>query len=118
MRGTFAVLILFLAACASGNKNSRGPAPQPVRLCVQNETEAYGAIVAHAGSTRIDVMPGAETCKPILMAAAAISLTAYTTGGGAHGPLTFATRLLPGTVRCWRWRLTELPGASNDLQPC
>ena len=119
MRGTLAGLVLFLAACGSaGHRQARGPAPEPVRLCVRNETGAYGAIVAHAGGTRIDVMPGDETCKPVLLAASSIVLTAYTTGGGANGPLHYTARLLPGNAKCWRWRLTDFEGSANDLVPC
>lgn len=113
-----AFLLLTLAACAARPGDENRPAPEPLRLCVENATAAYGAITARAGLVRFDVMPGERVCKALIATGAAIDLRARTIGGGARGPLRYAERLQPGVSRCWRWRLTDSPASSLDLVPC
>lgn len=121
IRSTAAVLLL-LTACASlgrGNDEEEDEAPpEPLTLCVQNETVAHGNIVARAALVRFDVMPGAEVCKRVLASGPAIGLQASTTGGGLAGRQSYAARLDTGGSRCWRWTLTDSPASAVDLMPC
>lgn len=118
MKQLYAFLLLSLAACAARNGDEDQPAPEPLRLCVENATAAHGAITARAGLVRFDVMPGERVCKPLIATGASIALQARTIGGGARGPLRYAERLQPGGSRCWRWRLTDSATSSMDLMPC
>jgi hypothetical protein len=118
MKRLSTVLLLSLAACAAREGDENQPAPEPLRLCVENATAAYGALTARAGLVRFDVMPGEQVCKPVIATGAAIELRAQTIGGGARGPLRYTERLQPGGSRCWRWRLTDSPASSIDLVPC
>lgn len=118
MKRLHAFLLLSLAACAAREGDENNPAPEPLRLCVENATAAYGALTARAGLTRFDVLPGERVCKPIILTGGSIPLQARTIGGGASGPLSYAERLLPGGSRCWRWRLTDSPASAVDLMPC
>jgi hypothetical protein len=111
--------LLLAAACRAGKPGDpANPAPEPVRLCVRNENVAYGNVLAYAGQTRFDVMPGHQVCKVVRGNAMGISLRATTTSGGAHGPRYSRTRLQMNAERCWQWRLTAAPGPSGDLTPC
>lgn len=120
MKRVTASLLLILAACATGRQGDDGdnPPPEPLRLCVENATAAYGNIIARAGLVRFDVMPGQRVCKPVIVTGSALPLRASTTGGGTAGPLSYAERLLPGGSGCWRWRLTDSPASAVDLMPC
>jgi hypothetical protein len=112
-----AVLLLFLAACG-GFRSEGEPNPDALRLCIQNQTAAYGSITARAGLVRYHVQPGEEVCKSITgHGGGSLVLRASTIGGGASGPLSYATTL-HGWRGCWRWRLTDAPGSANDLMPC
>lgn len=111
------VLPLVLAACGA-LRQSGGPAPETLRLCVQNAAEGYGNIVAHAGMVRFDVQPGREVCKPLPGTGPSVQLRAATTGGGSSGPLTYATTLQVGGNYCWRWRLGSTRSSAIDLLPC
>ncbi|HET7459691.1 MAG TPA: hypothetical protein VFJ82_00530 [Longimicrobium sp.] len=117
MRRIVAAVLLVLPACKPQQPGG-GPAPRPLRLCVQNETVAYGNVIAYAGPVRFDVMPGREVCKRLAEPGPFVQLRANTTSGGAHGPLSYAARLQVGATRCWAWRLTEAPGGAGDLSPC
>jgi hypothetical protein len=121
IRSTAAVLLL-LTACASlgrGNDEEEDEAPpEPLTLCVQNETVAHGNIVARAELVRFDVMPGSEVCKRVLASGPAIGLQASTTGGGLAGRQSYSARLDTGGSRCWRWTLTDSPASAVDLMPC
>jgi len=117
MRQIVAAALLALPACKPQQPGA-GPAPQSVRLCVQNETVAYGNVIAYAGPVRFEVMPGREVCKQLSERGPFVQLRAVTTAGSAHGPLSFAARLQVDATRCWAWRLTEGPGGSGDLSPC
>ena len=121
IRSTAAVLLL-LTACASlgrGNDEEEDEAPpEPLTLCVQNETVAHGNIIARAALVRFDVMPGSEVCKALLATGPAIGLQASTTGGGLAGRQSYTARLDAGGSRCWRWRLTDSPASAVDLMPC
>jgi hypothetical protein len=117
MRRIVAAALLALPACAPRQPGG-GPAPRPMRLCVQNETVAYGNVIAYAGPVRFEVMPGRQECKPVPGRGPFVQLRATTTAGGAHGPLTYAARLQVDDTRCWAWRLTEVPGGAGDLSPC
>ena len=115
----FVALALLLAACKHGRPDDpTAPAPRPVQLCVQNETVAYGNVIAYAGQTRYDVMSGHQVCKPIRGPAPYMALRATTTSGGANGPRYFRARLQMNGERCWQWRLTDAPSSAADLQPC
>lgn len=119
-RSTAAVLLV-LTACASpgrGNGEEDEAPPEPLTLCVQNETVAHGNIVARAALVRFDVMPGSEVCKRVLASGPAIGLQASTTGGGLAGRQSYSARLDTGGSRCWRWRLTDSPASAVDLMPC
>ncbi|HEX8905585.1 MAG TPA: hypothetical protein VF771_12115 [Longimicrobiaceae bacterium] len=118
-----AVAVLFLAAACKTVPQREGGGPrstaaEPLRLCVQNQTVAYGNVVAHAGTVRFDVMSGEEVCKRVPGTQPTMVLRAVTSAGGATGPLTFATTLQPGVSRCWTWRLTDAPGNVGELLPC
>lgn len=112
------VPLLCLAACGPFFKPSDEPHEPSLTLCVQNETVAYGNIVARAGMVRFDVMPGQEVCKPLIGTGGYVSLRASTTGGGASGPRHYEQRMPIGGFRCWRWRLTDSPASAADLGPC
>lgn len=118
MKRILAFLLLSLAACAAREGDEDGPAPEPLRLCVENATAAYGALTARAGLVRFDVLPGERVCKPVILTGGSIPLQARTIGGGAAGPQTYAERLQPGGSRCWRWRLSDSPASAVDLMPC
>ena len=117
-RATVSLLLLTAACGGSLPRGAQNAAAQPLRVCVQNETVAYGNIVAYAGMTRYDVMSGREVCKRVIASEPTIVLRAQTTAGGAAGPLSYSTRLQPGISSCWRWRLTDSPASSGDLLPC
>lgn len=117
MRRIVAAALLALPACAPRQPGA-GPAPRPMRVCVQNETVAYGNVIAYAGPVRFDVMPGREVCRQLSERGPFVQLRAVTTAGGAHGPLRFAARLQVDATRCWAWRLTDAPGGTGDLSPC
>lgn len=89
--------------------------PSGLTLCVQNETVGYSNVIARAGPTRFDVLPGREVCKRLNTSQAGIVLQAQTTGGGASGPLAFRSRL-PSPFGCWRWRLDN--SRVGTLTPC
>jgi hypothetical protein len=112
------VLVLFLTAACAALRRDVPAGSQSTRLCVSNGTVGYGAIVAHADIVRFDVMPGQEVCKQVPAASTQLSLRAATTGGGAAGPLTYATTIQTGTGGCWRWRLTDSRSSSVDVTPC
>lgn len=121
MKRYTALLLFCLTACwpfAREEGDEEREPPEPLTLCVQNETVAYGNIVARAALVRFDVMPGERVCKRLLATGPAIGLTAVTTGGGVSGPRRYATRLDAGGSRCWRWRLTDSPASAVDLMPC
>jgi hypothetical protein len=119
MRRSAAAVLLWLTACAHGPRTGGASAvSDQLQLCVQNETVGYGNIVAHAGMVRFDVMPGQQVCKRVPGPGPMIALQATTTGGGAAGPLSYASRLQVGAGRCWTWRLTESPASAYDLTPC
>jgi hypothetical protein len=117
-----AALLLLLTACASlgrGNDEEGNEAPpEPLTLCVQNETVAHGNIIARAALVRFDVMPGSEVCKRVLASGPAIGLQASTPGGGLAGRQSYSARLDTGGSRCWRWTLTDSPASAVDLMPC
>lgn len=120
IRSTAAVLLL-LTACASlgrGSDEDDEAPPEPLTLCVRNETVAHGNIVARASLVRFDVMPGETVCKTLLGSGSAIGLRASTTGGGLAGRQSYTARLDAGGSRCWRWRLTDSPASAVDLMPC
>lgn len=112
------VLLLGLAGCGPFLRHGGGGAPEGLRVCVQNATAGYGNIVAHAGLTRFDVQPGEQVCKSVNGTGPSLRLTAVTTGGGAAGPLSFATTLQVGATSCWRWRLANERASQIDLVPC
>ncbi|HEX8245615.1 MAG TPA: hypothetical protein VF541_19035 [Longimicrobium sp.] len=119
MKRIAVAMLLSAAACRSlpRNDGARGAA-EPLRLCVQNATVAYGNVVAHAGTVRFDVMSGEEICKRVTVPTASMVLRASTTAGGANGPLSFTTSWQPGATPCWTWRLTDAPGSPGELLPC
>ena len=110
--------LLGLAACGAFRRDNDSPTAQRLRLCVQNATVGYGNITAHADLVRFDVMPGQQVCKMVPAAGPSLALTAQTLGGGASGPLRYATRLQHAGPGCWRWRLTASRTSSIDLLPC
>ncbi len=112
------VLVLFLTSACAALRRDTPSGSQSTRLCVRNETVGYGNIVAHADIVRFDVMPGQEVCKQVPAAGTLLTLRAATSGGGAAGPLTYATTAQTGTGGCWRWRLTDNRSSSVDLTPC
>jgi hypothetical protein len=118
MRRAFALVaaVAVLAGCAQRKKS--GPAPQPLMVCVQNGAQAYGNLIARVGTMRYDVMPGKEVCKRITETGPNLALTATTIGGGAAGPLNFATTFYPTGSRCWVWRLTSAQASQSDVVPC
>ncbi|HET6232159.1 MAG TPA: hypothetical protein VFE05_18945 [Longimicrobiaceae bacterium] len=121
MLGRFlTVVLIFAAACGPLRHGSAPEADSgPLRLCVRNATVGYGTLVARAGSTRFDVDPGSEVCKPLMgITQATVVLRARTNGGGSAGPLSYGTTLLPGTSSCWRWRLGNSASTQLDLLPC
>jgi len=120
MKRTTAGLLLCLTACSSATRNGEegDPLPEPLRLCVENATVAYGNITARAGSVRYDVMPGETVCKRLLTASPNVALRASTIGGGASGPQSYAATLQTGGYRCWRLRLSDSPASAADLGPC
>jgi hypothetical protein len=115
-----AVLLLVLtAACGSLFRRSEdAPGAARLRLCVQNETVAYGNIIARANLVRFDVMPGQTECKQLSSASPSIALTARTTGGGRAGPLSYRATLQTGGFSCWVWKLSDSPASTADLVPC
>lgn len=113
-----ALAAIGLAACGPLARGSGEAGDERLRLCVQNATVGYGNIVARAGLTRFNVMPGQEQCRPVSVTGMAIELRATTTGGGSLGPLSYAERLQPGGSDCWRWRLGNASATSADLMPC
>jgi hypothetical protein len=113
-----ALAAIGLAACGPLARGSGEADDERLRLCVQNATVGYGNIVARAGITRFNVMPGQEQCRPVSVTGIALELQATTTGGGSLGPLSYAERLQPGGAPCWRWRLTNARSSSVDLTPC
>jgi hypothetical protein len=113
-----AIAALSLAACGPLARGSGQADEDRLRLCVQNATVGFGNIVARAGLTRFNVMPGEEQCRAVTVTGMAIELRAATTGGGASGPLSYSERLQPGGSSCWRWRLTNARASSVDLTPC
>ena len=119
MKQIAAGLLVWLTACAPrhGNDNG-GPTPEQVTLCVQNETVAYGNIIARAGGVRFDVMPGEQVCKRVPGLGPILSLSATTTAGNLNGPLSYATQLQVGGSPCWTWRLTDAPASAHDVNPC
>ena len=121
MRTVAAILVASLAGCGSaarGSGDEDHPEWEPLRLCVQNATVAYGNLVARAGIVRFDVLPGQEVCKRVAIAGASVPLRAVTTGGGSGGPRSYAADLLPGTSTCWVWRLSDSPASATNLMPC
>jgi hypothetical protein len=106
------------AACVRNPRGEAAPAGAPTRLCVRNEAQASGNIVARAGLVRFDVVPGEEVCKQVTPTEPSLVLRAETVGGGANGPVRYANRLQAGSSGCWRWRLTDIPGSALDLLPC
>lgn len=110
--------LLGLAACSAFRSENDSPTAQRLRLCVQNATVGYGNITAHADLVRFDVMPGQEVCKMVAATGPMLELTAQTMGGGASGPLRYATRLQHAGPGCWRWRLTDSRSSSIDILPC
>jgi hypothetical protein len=120
MKRTTAGLLLCLTACGSAMRGGEDgdPPPEPLRLCVENTTVAYGNITARAGNVRFDVMPGETVCKRLLTASPNVALRASTIGGGASGPQTYAATLQTAGYRCWRWRLSDSPASAADLGPC
>lgn len=108
--------LLLLAACAGNPEGEDGP-PERTQLCIENATAAYGAITARAGLVRYDVLPGQTECKPLLNPGP-LSLRATTIGGGAAGPMRYATTLQVSGYRCWRWRLTDAAASAGDIGPC
>jgi hypothetical protein len=115
-RAVALVAAVALAACAHHRKN--GPGLEPLMVCVQNGAQAYGTLIARVGAMRYDVMPGKEVCKRITETGPNLALTATTIGGGAAGPLEFATTLYPTGSRCWVWRLTSAKASQSDVVPC
>jgi hypothetical protein len=115
-----AVLLLFLAAACGPffRPGEDGAAGDRLTLCVENATIAYGNLVARAGPVRFDVMPGQRVCKPLMATGGFIPLRASTTGGGIGGPRTYEARLPVSGYLCWRWRLTDSPASSSDLNRC
>lgn len=113
-----AVLLVSLAACGPFFRASDEPAREPLTLCVENATIAYGNLIVRAGPVRYDVMPGEQVCKPVVGTGPSVELRAVTTGGGIGGPRSYAERLQIGGFQCWRWRLTDSPASSADLGPC
>lgn len=115
------VLLMCLAACGPlfrKGEDENAPPPERLTLCVENQTVAYGNLVARAGQLRFDVMPGQQECKRVLGYGPALEIRAVTTGGGIAGPRRYSARL-PGGVRgCWLWRLTDAPASEIDLGPC
>jgi hypothetical protein len=118
MMRSAAVVLLCLAACGPLARGKGEADSGRLTLCVQNETVAYGNIVARAALVRFDVQPGEQVCKPVIATGPAIELRATTMGGGVAGPLSYATRLDVGGSSCWRWRLTDAPASAVDLMPC
>ena len=112
------VALLGLAACSAFRSENDSPTAQRLRLCVQNATVGYGNITAHADMVRFDIMPGQEVCKMVPATGPMLALTAQTMGGGASGPLRYATRLQHAGPGCWRWRLSDSPNSSIDILPC
>lgn len=110
-------LVISLAACG-GFFRKGAPSGDPLRVCVRNGADGYGNLVAHVGSTRYDVMPNEEVCKPILEGPSSIRLTAATIGGGSMGRLTYVTTLYSNGSRCWRWRLDTTQASQSNLVPC
>jgi hypothetical protein len=110
------VLILGLTGCAS--IFHKGAGREPLRLCIRNSTVGYGNLVAHAGLTRFDVMPGREECKQIAEITSTLTLTAQTTGGGVAGPLSYSTNVPGSGERCWRWELGNSRATQVNLMPC
>jgi hypothetical protein len=113
-----ALTAIGLAACGPLARGSGEADDERLRLCVQNATVGYGNIVARAGLTRFNVMPGQEQCRQVTATSIALELRATTTGGGSQGPLSYAERLQPGGSGCWRWRLGNARSSSADLMPC
>ncbi|HET7232166.1 MAG TPA: hypothetical protein VFJ16_19320 [Longimicrobium sp.] len=119
MKRIAAGLLVWLTACGPRHGNGNGgPAPEQVTLCVQNETVAYGNIVARAGGVRFDVMPGEQVCKRVPGLGPMIALSAVTTAGNLNGPLSYATQLQVSAGGCWTWRLTDSPASAHDVTPC
>jgi hypothetical protein len=119
MKRFVALALLLAGACKHGRPGDPTvPAPQPVQLCIQNETVAFGNVIAYAGQTRYDVMSGHQVCKPIHGPAPYLPLRATTTSGGANGPRVYSARLRMTGERCWQWRLSDAPASPGDLQPC
>lgn len=118
MKRSIAAVLLFATACASASRGSEDEAPpEPLRLCIENATAAYGAITARAGLVRYDVMPGQTECKR-LGTIGPVDLRATTIGGGAAGPRRYAATLQTAGYRCWHWRLTDSAASATDLGPC
>lgn len=118
MKPSIAAALLFATACASASRGGEDEAaPEPLRLCIENATAAYGAITARAGLVRYDVMPGQTECKR-LGTIGPVDLRATTIGGGAAGPRRYAATLQTAGYRCWHWRLSDSPASATDLGPC
>ena len=113
MRRSLLLLPLLLIGCA----RQRATSDNALTLCIENATAGYGNVVARVEAARYEVGPGRTECRQISPAAPAPRLTAVTTGGGAAGPLRFATTLPSSGGGCWRWRVsgTQVEGA---LIPC
>jgi hypothetical protein len=118
-----AVALIAAAAAVAGGCSSRhhgrtGPGVEPLTLCVQNDAQGYGNVIARAGPIRFDVMPGKEVCKRVPETGPRIELAATSMGGGAAGPLSLGTILYPTGSRCWRWHLTSAQASQSDVTPC
>ena len=111
-----ALIVLLLAGCWPFGGGSSGEfGPGDLVVCVQNELAGYGNVVARAGGTRYDVMPGETACRRIISADARLTLTATTQGGGVRGPLSISEPLPSSGPGCWLWRLG--PGQSSAALP-
>lgn len=115
----FAVIpVLCLAACGSLRRGEGAADAGPLRVCVRNATAGYGNVIAHVSFVRYDVAPGEEVCKSVPGGDPTVALRAVTIGGGAAGPLSYATTLRTGGSSCWRWTLGNLPAAAANATPC
>jgi hypothetical protein len=85
MKRIATLAVISLAACGPLARGNGEAGEERLRLCVQNATVGYGNIVARAGITRFNVMPGQEQCRPVAVTGIALELRAETTGGAPKG---------------------------------